>query len=359
MAAKLIVNPIDRTKLIDTGSTLEVLTPTYGRIDNSGLFDKEGIASRHHLFEVEPEGQTAMTGLGSMTERERWKLTHGRNEQYTLGSVYFGITDAVQYDDIANIITDWKNFDEDKLVDIIAKKQKSLYDVAAANKEYMALTAATGVMRDPLDGAPAVDMFEITGKVKTTFAIDLTAPTGLLAKFTELQNLLIEKNVVGGNISSVEIIVAENVFAKLSQHPELVAFYEAALYGTGLAYVNNPIINGRVNEKTRNTFGLSQSFNVMGFTISTYPQKFTRWDRTSVSAVADSKGMVVISGIGDLYQAKWTPAPYLSNLGKTGQELYGWRTPVVDDTHLELYLEFNGVYFMKQPELAVEITFTV
>ena len=357
--AKLIVNPIDRSKLIDTGSTLELFTPQFGRINNSGLFDKEGIAARHHMFEVEPADDLAMTGLGSMTERERWKVTYGQNEQYALGSVYFGLTDAVQYDDIANIITDWKNFDEDKLVDIVAKKQKGLYDVANVNMEYMALTAAQGVMRNPLDGGVAVDMFAITGKSKTVFNLDLTTGDGLLAKLVELQNLLIEKNVAGGNIQAVEIIVAENVFAKISQHPELVAFYEAALYSGGLAYLNNPILNGKVNEKNRNTFGLSQSFNVMGFTISTYPQKFTRWDRTKVDAIANGKGLVVVHGIGDLYQTKFTPAPYLSNLGKTGKELYGWRTPVVDDTHLELYLEFNGVYFMKQPELAVEINFTV
>lgn len=357
--ARLIVNPIDRTKLIDIGSTLEVITPDIGRIDNSGLFDKEGIASRHHIFEVEPEIPTAMTGLGSMTERERWKVTHGRNEQYALGSVYFGLTDAVQYDDIANIITDWKNFDEEQLGDVIAKKTRSLYRTAGLNKEYMALTAAQGIMRDPYDGSAAVDMFDITGKTQTTFTIDLTAPTGILAKLTELQNLLIEKNVVGGNIQSVEIIVAEDVFTVLANNPELVSFYEAALYGTGLSYINNPILNGKVNEKNRNTFGLSQSFNVMGFTFSTYPQKFTKWDRTKIDAIEAGKGMVIVYGVDELYQAKWTPAPYLSNLGKTGQELYGFRTPIKDDTHMELYLEFNGVYFMKQPELAVEITFTV
>lgn len=357
--ARLITNPIDRTKLIDTGSTLELFTPQFGRINNSGLYDKEGIAARHHMFEVEPEDQVAMTGLGSTTERERWKVTHGQNEQYALGSVYFGLTDAVQYDDIANIITDWKNYDEDKLAEVVAKKQKGLYDVANVNMEYMALTAAQGVLRDPLDGRARVDMFAITGKTKTTFEIDLTTGDGLLAKLTELQNLIIDKNVAGGNIQSVEIIVAENVFAKIAQHHELVSFYEAALYGAGLAYVNNPILNGRVNEKNRNTFGLSQSFNVMGFTISTYPQKFTRWDRTQVAAIEAGKGMVIVHGIDDLYQTKWTPAPYLSNLGKVGQELYGFRTPIKDDTHMELYLEFNGVYFMKQPELAVEITFTV
>ena len=300
-----------------------------------------------------------MTGFGSMTEKERWKVTHGQSEQVALGSVYFGLTDEVGYDDIANIITDWKNYDEDKLTDLIIKKQKSLYDVANANMEYMALEAAKGILRDPLDGSVRVDMFAVTGKSKTTFAIDLTAPTGLLAKLTELQNTIIEKNVSGGNVQSVEIIVAEDVFVGLSQHPELVAFYESALYGTGLSYINNPILNGKINEKNRNTYGLSQSFNVLGFTISTYPQKFQRWDRSHVSAMENGKGIVIVHGVDDLYQAKWTPAPYLSNLGKTGQELYGWRTPVKDDTHLELYLEFNGVYFMKQPDLAVEITFKV
>lgn len=357
--AKLIVNPIDRTKLIDMGSTLVEYTPQFGRINHSGLYNKEGIAQRHHIFEVEPASQVAMTGLGSMTEKERWKVVHGQSEQVALGSVYFGLTDEVGYDDIANIITDWKNYDEDKLTDLIIKKQKSLYDVANANMEYMALEAAKGILRDPLDGSVRVDMFAVTGKSKTTFAIDLTAPTGLLAKLTELQNTIIEKNVSGGNVQSVEIIVAEDVFVGLSQHPELVAFYEAALYGTGLSYINNPILNGMINEKNRNTYGLSQSFNVLGFTISTYPQKFQRWDRSYVSAMENGKGVVIIHGVDDLYQTKWTPAPYLSNLGKTGQELYGWRTPVKDDTHLELYLEFNGVYFMKQPDLAVEITFTV
>lgn len=357
--AKLIVNPIDRSKLIDMGTTLVEYTPQFGRINHSGLFDKEGIASRHHLFEVEPANQLAMTGLGTMTEKERWKIVHGQNEQVSLGSVYFGLTDAVQYDDIANIITDWKNFDEDKLVDVIAKKQKGLYDVANKNMEYMALTAAKGIMRDPLDGSARVNMFTVTGKTQTTFTMDLTAPTGLLAKLTELQNKIIETNTSGGNVQSIEIIVAEDVFTALTGHPELINFYESALYGTGLSYINNPILNGKVNEKNRGTFGLTQSFNVLGFTFSTYPQKFTRWDRTTVDAIEAGKGLVIVHGIDDLYQTKFTPAPYLSNLGKTGQELYGWRTPVVDDTHLELYLEFNGVYFMKQPELAVEITFTV
>ena len=36
-------NPINPNTTIDLGLTLEKLTPSYGYIDNSGLFDEQGI----------------------------------------------------------------------------------------------------------------------------------------------------------------------------------------------------------------------------------------------------------------------------------------------------------------------------
>ena len=48
-------NPINPNTTIDLGLTLEKINPNYGYIDNSGLFEAQGILSLSHAYKIVDE----------------------------------------------------------------------------------------------------------------------------------------------------------------------------------------------------------------------------------------------------------------------------------------------------------------
>ena len=357
-------NKLDpRTLITIDDAVLQEIPVQFGRFDNSGLFSKDGITTQDYGFQYSALTNDKMTGATSRLERDAWKVSQEKKKRVTLSGTSFKITDAVQYEDLAFRVNDWQSLDpvarEMTVAEAVAEKLPAMMRAMQQNKEYAALTALQGVMKDPEDGSTLVDMLAVTGSARLTHTIDLTASTGVIAAITELVNKVQAAQVYGSGFTGIEVVVADDVFAKLANHPELVAFYEAALSGTGQAYINSPWLNGRVNEKNRSIYGFVQTLVVNGVTFTTYSQKFKRWNGSSVDAVASGKGFTVLQGATGLYQAKFSPAPYISMLGSRGQEMYVWQTPVKDDTHFEIYAETHPMYFMQQPELSVDITFTI
>lgn len=354
-----IVNPVNPSTFINLGDAFQERPSSFGRIKNSGLFDVEGIVDNTHLYKYEPFIQARMTGLTSITERDKWKTTKGKGRATGLAASAIALTDGVQYEDVKGRVRSWDDLTEETITDLALDKLDVMGRSFDMSTEYMFLTAAQGVMLNPEDDADALDMYEVTGITRETDTWDLTQSTGVLEKINEITNRLIEYNLRGGNITGIEIMVADDVFNALSSHPELITFYEAAFYGAGLAYVNNPFINRSVNRVVRDVQGLSRSFTVEGVTFSTYPEKFQRWDGTAITAIPSGKGFTIVRGLRDLYQVKYTPAPYISQLGNQGQEQYVWRTPIKNDTHFEVFLESYPIIFMKDPKLSIDITFTL
>lgn len=354
-----IINPVNPSRFIDLGDAFAERPVSFGRVKNSALFDVENIVDRSHLYKYEPFIQARMTGLTSITERDKMKVTRGKGRAIGLSASAIALTDSVQYEDVAGRVRSWDDLTEETIEDLALDKLDTMGRSFDMSTEYMFFTAAQGVMQNPEDESDVLDMYEVTGVTRETDTWDLTEPTGILEKINGVTNRLIEYNLRGGNITSIEIMVADDVFTKLASHPELITFYEAAFYGTGLAYVNNPFINRSVDRVVRNVQGMSRSFTIEGVTFSTYPEKFQKWDGTAITAIPSGKGFTIVRGIPDLYQVKYTPAPYISQLGRQGQEQYVWRTPIKNDTHFEVFLESYPIVFMKDPRLSIDITFTL
>ena len=353
------VNPINPSTLIDLGDAFSERPSSFGRIKNSGLFQVENIVDRSHMYKYEPFIQARMTGLTSLTERDKWKTTGSKGRAIGLSSSAIALTDSIQYEDVAGRVRSWDNMSEMTITDLALDKLDTMGRSFDMSMEYMFFTAAQGVMLNPEDASDALDMFDVTGITRETDTWDLTQATGVLDKINAITNRMVEYNTRGGNLSGIEIPVADDVFNKLASHPELVAMYEAAYYGSGLQYINNPFINRSVNTQVRDIQGMSRSFTVEGVTFTTYPEKFRKWDGTAVDAISSGKGFTIARGLSDLYQVKYTPAPYISQLGNVGQEQYAWRTPIKNDTHFEVFLESYPIIFMKDPKLSIDITFTL
>ena len=356
-------NKLDPRTLIDISGTLEEFQKQFGRFNYSGLFNKAGITTQDFGFQYAPADDSKMTGATSRVERDAWKVSAAKKKRATLSGASYKVTDAVQYEDLAFRVNDWQALDvvarETTVAEAVAEKLQLMQRSMEQNQEYSVFTAMQGVQRDAEDGSSLIDMYATLGVSRLTATIDLTAATGVRAAIHALVKQVQTNQKYGSGFSGLETVVADNVFDKLANHPEIIAMYEAAFTGRGNEYINSPWLNGRVNDLTRNLYGFVRTLVIDGVTFTTYSQQFRRHDNTLVDAVAAGKGFAVVQGVAGLYQAKFSPAPYISLLGSVGQENYVWQTPIKDDTHFEVYQESHGAYFMQQPELSVDITFTV
>jgi len=356
-------NKLDPRTLIDISETLDEMQKQYGRFNNSGLFRKEGITTQDFGFNYNPATQSKMTGATSRLGRKAWKVSGEKKKRATLSGASYKLTDAVQYEDLAFRVNNWQDLNpaarETTVAEAVAEKLQLMNRTMEQDQEYSVFTAMQGVQRDAEDGEPLIDMYTTLGVTRLTETIDLTQPTGLRSQLSALVKKIKLAQVYGSGFSGVEVVVADDVFDNIAAHPEIIAFYEAAFNGRGSEYINSPWLNGRVNDLNRTLFGYVRTLVIDGITFTTYSENFVRWDGTEVEAVASGKGFTVLQGVAGLYQAKFSPAPYISLLGTKGQENYVWQTPIKDDTHFEIYQESHGAYFMQQPELSVDITFTL
>lgn len=352
-----------KTLITIDDSVLEAIPLRYGIIAESGLFNKTGIVTDSFGFNYKEQTQSAMTGTKSRLSREADRVDEGKDKKAWLSGVSFKLEGAVQYEDIANRVKDWDSLGVEAkamtVADVMAEKLPPIYNTMKQMNEYSLLTAAQGNMLDPYDDSSAIDMFDALNQTRVALTIDLTDTADVLGQIQALANQITEAQTYGSGYDSIEVKMGEAAFTKLVRHPDIIALYEAAYTGRGDEYLNNPILNGRVNDINKSVFGNIRSIVLEGITFSTYPRKFTRWDRTMITPVADNKGFTIVRGVSGLYQTKFVPAPYLSTLGKQGQELYAWQTPIKDDTHFEFYLESHPIHFMAQPTLSFDITFTL
>ena len=353
-------NPINNTTVIDLLPTIQKLTPAYGAVANSGLFKEQGVKTNFAMFKIEEAVNTPMTKLTSRTERDAVKVGRGKSKDVTLSGSTLKITGGVHVEDLQNVLTTW-NIETDKsLQQALAERTEDLYNSWSHSYEYMLTTASQGRMRDPKDGAVAIDMFANTGTAQTAITIDITpAATNVRSQLNAIRNQLNVLNQGYGAVREIEFVVANNVFDAIVAHPEFQEAYIFALQGRGQEALRNPILNGTANVLTWSQYGWVNEFRFENIVFKTYPQEFTRMDGTTTKAIEDGKGWTIVRGVTDNYNVHFAPAPYFSKLGGVGEKLYARSTGIVDDTHLDITMESHLTPFMKRPEMALDLTFTL
>lgn len=353
-------NPINQNTVIDLLPAIQKLTPAYGAIANSGLFKETGVKANFAMFEIEEQQNVPMTKLTSRTERDAVKVGRGKTKYVTLAGTQIKITGGVHVEDLQNVLTTW-NLETDKsLQQAVAERTEDLNNSFAQSYEYLLTTASQGRMKDPKDGSVVIDMFENTGTTQTAVTIDITpTATNVRSQLNALRNRLNVLNQGYGAVREIEVVVANDVFDALVAHPEFQEAYIFALQGRGQEALRNPILNGTANVPVWSQYGWSNEFRFENLVFKTYPQEFTRMNGDVTSAVANGKGWTIVRGVTDNYNVHFAPAPYFSKLNGVGEKLYARSTGIVDDTHLDITMESHLTPFMKRPEMAIDLTFTL
>ena len=355
-----IRNPINPNTTIDLGSVLEVINPQYGRIDQSGLFEEQGITSLAHMYKIVDQGQTKMTKLTSRTERDAMAVEKAKEKYVTMAGVTIKEVGGVHVEDLIGVVTGGLDFESDSFQEALIKEATRMANVGAANMEYVKLTATQGSVLDPYNGAVAINQYANTGTTRSTATITAGATDDLLGSLTALRNQIEQLNGYNGNIGEIEIILGETAFNAIVTHPDLATLYQLAYSGFGPAALQQPVLNGTLALQQKDRYGFSREFRWFdgGLVFRTYPQKFYRWDGTAVDAIAANKGWTIVHGVSGLYQVKYTPAPYVSKYNQAGQKWVARSTGIIDDTHADMTIESHLIPFMSRPEMSVDITVT-
>lgn len=355
-----IRNPINKQTYIDLLPTMEKLVPQYGQISDSGLFTEIGAKSNFAMYEIMDGQNVPMTKLTSRTERDAVKVGRGKSKHVTVGGRTIKLVGGVHVEDLQNVLTTWDIETDESLQEAIAKESAAMFNSWSQSYEYMLLTAAQGKMRDPLDGTVAIDQFANTGTVQATATIDLRSTADALSQLNALRNQLNTLNgYTYGNVSLIEVVVADDVMTALQNHPDLYDLYVLAMSGRGMEAINNAILSKTTNRPIRTQYGYRREFQWENILFVTYPQTFVRLDGTTANAVANGKGFTIARGVADAYEVYFAPAPYFSQLGGVGQKMYARSTGIIADTHIDMTVETHLTPILKRPELAIDITFTL
>lgn len=354
----IIQNPINPNTFIDLGPVLEVINPQYGRIDQSGLFEEQGILSTTHMYKIVDQGLTKMTKLTSRTERDAMAVEKPKEKFVTMGGVTIKETGGVHVEDLIGVVSDIIDFESESFQEAIVKEATRMANVGAANMEYVKLTATQGTVLDPYDGSTKIDQYANTGTTRSNATITAAPTADIKASLTALRNQIETLNGYNGNITEVEIIVGEGAFNAIVNHPDFAALYQLAFSGLGNLALQQPVLNGSLGLQVKGQFGYSREFRWENLVFRTYPQKFYRWNGTAVDAIGNMKGWTIVHGTSGLYQVKYSPAPYVSQYNQVGKKWLARTTGIIDDTHSDMTIESHLIPFMKRPEMSIDITVT-
>ena len=224
-------NPINPNTTIDLGLTLEKLTPSYDYIDNSGLFDEQGIFTYSHFYKVVDEPNTKMTRITSRTERDAMAVEGAKEKLITMSGFSSKLEGSVHVEDLIGVINDAIGFQSDSVQEAVVKELTRLANVGAANMEYLKLTTTQGKTRDPKNGDVVVDAFANTGTTQTTLTINAAPTADIISSLTELSNKVAELNGYNGNVGLIEVVVGEGAFNAIVNHPDLNTMYRLIVTG--------------------------------------------------------------------------------------------------------------------------------
>lgn len=348
-----IRNPLDFSTTLDLTNEINQLEPEFGAMNNSGLFNKRGTTEDAVLYEINSGIKSTMVGLTSRRQRDTVKNARGRKKQQALYIPYMKHSDQITRDDVKGIVRDWRDLTVESVSDLYVEKLAGLRRNLEQSHEYMALTATQGITRDPLDGSPIVDMFELNGVTQTEITFDFTNPDfDIIGAIRDIKDRMVAANVWGGAIASIDIIVGSQLFNRIVTHPQFAELYVLAMQGRGQEAINN---SRPWADTVMTRFGITSTFTFDGVRFMTYPSVFRSEEGELMRPVADLEGHTVVRGLSGMYEARYAGDNNLDGIGQVGQPIFAWRTPLVERYYFEIITESAPLYYATHPELIFKI----
>ena len=349
-----VVNPIDLYSVINLTDAINSVDPQYGWLMNSNLFDVKGQTTDTLLYEINGVRKQTMIGLTSRTEREKVMGARRRKKSAGLVVPYMSTIDQVTSDDVRNISKTWDMVSQEDMMTIFTEKLTEQRANIELSHEYMILSAAQGITRDPLDGSEVVNMFDVHGVTQQVVTWDFTDVNfSPIRAINELRNKLVRDNTLSSTVGLIEVLVGVDLFDAIVTHAEMAERYVSAFAGVGVQAL---LASTPYDFDTRTAYGITNMFEWNGIRFMTYPTNFRLEDGSLADPlIADDEGFCMCRGVRNLYRGAYAPDTRLVNVNTVGQAMTAYRTAIIDESYFNIVAESSALYYMTAPELALKI----
>lgn len=340
--------------LTDLTSEINYIPNMWGRINQMGLFENEGVTNTSVTFDRVDD---TLTLLESSNRGSR-KGTVGSNEDvrtYAFPISFYEHSDRVTPSDVQGRRRPGSTGEMDQVSIAVARKLEAARRKHMITHEFMKMSALKGTVVSP-NGTTFADLFTTYGYTQKVINFALgTTSTKVDNKIRELVRYIEDNSFSGMVTGNVHVLVDSDFFDALVTHPNI---REAYLNYQQTNQVNNAqvnrddLLNGAVNNST------IRQFSHMGVTFEEYRASYTKADGTSEKLIAAGEGHAFpMTGVGsEMYKNYLAPADHMDYVGVLGEEMYAWSFPDERGRFLDIDTQSAILPLVRRPQVLVKVT---
>lgn len=339
--------------LTDLTSEVLYIPNQWGRLNQMGLFENEGVTNTSVTFDRVDETLTLLEA----SNRGSRKGTVGSNESVqTLAFPisFFEHSDRVTAADVQGRRRPGSTGEMDQVAIAVGRKLEAARRKHAITHEFMKFSALKGTVVSP-DGRTYADLFTSYGFTQEVIDFTLgTTTTDVDGKIRQLIRFVEDNSFSGMVAGNVHVFVSQEFFDKLIAHPKI---REAYLNYAQTNQINNAqvnrddMINGAANNST------IRQFTHMGVTFEEYRASYKKVDGTTVRLIAAGEGHAFpLTGAGsEMYKNYLAPADKMSLVGTLGEEMYAWSYADDRDDYLDIESQSAILPIVRRPQVLVKV----
>lgn len=339
--------------LTDLTSEILYIPNQWGRINQMGLFENEGVTNTSVTFDRVDD---TLTLLDSSNRGAR-KQTVGKNEKvqtYAFPISFYEHNDRVTPQDVQGRRRPGSTGEMDQVAIAVSRKLEAARRKHLITHEFMKMSALKGTVVSP-NGTTFADLFTTYGYTQKTIDFVLgTSTTDVDAKIRELIRYIEDNSFSGMVAGNVHVFVSQEFFDKLVAHPKI---REAYLNYQQTNQINNAqvarddMINGAVNNST------IRQFTHMGVTFEEYRASYTKTDGTTERLIAAGDGHAFpLTGAGsEMFKNYLAPADHMDFVGTIGEEMYAWSFPDERGRFLDIDTQSAILPLVRRPQVLVRV----
>lgn len=333
-------------ELVDWTEEVNNVPHQYGLFNGMGLFNMRGTSQTAIIFDKSYHDTTLIPEV-SRRSRETTKGNDRVVETFSLPLAYFKHSDYIAPEDIQSFRAPGTADGLETLARLRVQKLSDMRFAVEQTLEWMQLQAAQGITITP-NGRVLADMFTEFGVTRPTLDFELGNPeTNVDAKIAELKRGVQSGLKTGGAITGIDVIVGNDFFDALVNHPQVRQAYQF--------YLNSGVQRLRDDLSQYMAWGVVDVFEHRGVRFMTYNASFNLPDGSKSQAVADDEGFILVRGPRDLYRGFFGPSNKLSGANKVGQPMFAYEFTDPRDEFHEMQIETAPLFFATQPQVLYKL----
>lgn len=351
----LVINPNDRSKVIDRTDSLIVIPNTVGITNALGLFTP--VYSSQKMVEV-----TRNTRRNTVLEDRNWDernqtIAGRQRDSLVLKIPHFPADDAITPNDIDGIVSANSLAEAAELESVQNVRADKMFDLREAHGLTMEVARmqliTEGTAYAP-NGTVVTNYYTEFGVTRETVGIDLSAAADPRTSVNEAKRA-VRAGLTGGQAGTVRAFV---VLASDSFYQALI---QNAFVTESLKYVDNgqalSILLGQGGQAVQGLDARFESVNLFGVTwINAGAAGYENAAGDFVPFVAEGEAYLMPVGVRDMFKTYFAPANRFGTINRQAQGSYWFEYLNEKDDNIEIMTEQNFLNALLNPAAIVQLT---